>query len=61
MVGFHNRGFCFGSIRVGTVVQPLQSVRPLAMLTVCIRIKVQVDLQVDKSSVVVLGPYFPQV
>jgi hypothetical protein len=30
-------------------------------LTVYIRIKVQVDLQVDKSSVVVKGPFFPQV
>jgi predicted component of type VI protein secretion system len=28
---------------------------------VYIRIKVQVDLQVDKSSVVVKGPFFPQV
>jgi hypothetical protein len=26
-----------------------------------IRIKVQVDLQVDKSSIVVKGPFFPQV
>jgi hypothetical protein len=31
------------------------------MLTVYIRIKVQVDLQADKSSVVVKGPFFPQV
>jgi hypothetical protein len=31
------------------------------LLTVYIRIKVQVDLQVDKSSVVVKGPFFPQV
>jgi hypothetical protein len=31
------------------------------MLTVDIRIKLQVDLQADKSSVVVKGPFFPQV
>jgi hypothetical protein len=31
------------------------------MLTVYIRIKVQADLQVDKSFVVVKGPFFPQV
>jgi hypothetical protein len=30
-------------------------------LTVYIHIKVQVDLQVDKSSVVVKEPFFPQV
>jgi hypothetical protein len=28
---------------------------------VYIRIKLQVDLQADKSSVVVKGPFFPQV
>jgi hypothetical protein len=31
------------------------------VLTVYIRIKVQVDLQAEKSSVVVKGPFFPQV
>jgi hypothetical protein len=31
------------------------------VLTVYIRIKLQVDLQVDKSSVVVKGPFFPRV
>jgi hypothetical protein len=31
------------------------------LLIVYIRIKVQVDLQVDKSSVVVKRPFFPQV
>jgi preprotein translocase subunit SecF len=31
------------------------------LLTVYIRIKVHVDLQADKSSVVVKGPFFPQV
>jgi hypothetical protein len=31
------------------------------LLTVYIRIKLQVDLQADKSSVVVKGPFFPQV
>jgi hypothetical protein len=30
-------------------------------LTVYIRVKVQVDLQADKSSVVVKGPFFPRV
>jgi hypothetical protein len=33
----------------------------VALLTMYIRIKVQVDLQADKSSVVVKGPFFPQV
>jgi hypothetical protein len=32
-----------------------------AMFTVYIRIKLQLDLQADKSSVVVKGPFFPQV
>jgi hypothetical protein len=32
-----------------------------SVLTVYIRVKVQVDLQVDKSSVVVKGPFFPRV
>jgi negative regulator of genetic competence, sporulation and motility len=32
-----------------------------SLLTVYIRIKVQLDLQADKSSVVVKGPFFPQV
>jgi hypothetical protein len=31
------------------------------MLTVYIRIKLQLDLQADKSPVVVKGPFFPQV
>jgi hypothetical protein len=31
------------------------------LLTVYIHIKLQVDLQADKSSVVVKGPFFPQV
>jgi hypothetical protein len=31
------------------------------MLTVYIRIKLQSDLQADKSSVVVKGPFFPHV
>jgi hypothetical protein len=30
-------------------------------LTVYIRIKLQVDLQADKSPIVVKGPFFPQV
>jgi hypothetical protein len=32
-----------------------------SVLTVYNRIKLQVDLQVDKSPVVVKGPFFPQV
>jgi hypothetical protein len=31
------------------------------LLTVYIRLKLQLDLQVDKSSVVVKGPFFPHV
>jgi hypothetical protein len=31
------------------------------LLTVYIRVKVQVDLQADKSPVVVKGPFFPRV
>jgi hypothetical protein len=34
---------------------------PAALLTVYIRIKLQLDLQEDKSYVVVKGPFFPQV
>jgi hypothetical protein len=36
-------------------------VERVALLTVYIRVKVQVDLQVDKSFVVVKGPFFPHV
>jgi hypothetical protein len=32
-----------------------------SLLTVYIRVKVQVDLQADKSHVVVKGPFFPRV
>jgi hypothetical protein len=35
--------------------------RKRGLLTVYIRIKLQVDLQEDKSSVVVKGPFFPRV
>jgi hypothetical protein len=31
------------------------------LLTVYIRVKVQVDLQADKSPIVVKGPFFPRV
>jgi hypothetical protein len=31
------------------------------LLTMCNRIKLQVDLQADKSPVVVKGPFFPRV
>jgi hypothetical protein len=33
----------------------------LSLLTVYIRIKLQLDLQANKSPVVVKGPFFPQV
>jgi hypothetical protein len=32
-----------------------------SLLMVYIRIKLEVDLQADKSSIVVKGPFFPQV
>jgi hypothetical protein len=34
---------------------------PCRLLTVYIRVKVQVDLQADKSPVVVKGPFFSRV
>jgi hypothetical protein len=37
------------------------SARKRGLLMVYIRIKLQLDLQADKSSVVVKGPFFPQV
>jgi hypothetical protein len=40
---------------------PGNSARKRGLLMVHIRIKVQVDLQADKSYVVVKGPFFPQV
>jgi hypothetical protein len=40
---------------------PGNGARKRGFLTVYIRVKVQLDLQVDKSSVVVKGPFFPQV
>jgi hypothetical protein len=33
--------------------------KAMAVLTVDCRIKVRLDLQADKSSVVVIGPFFP--
>jgi hypothetical protein len=43
--------------------QSIVGLSPLSetMLTAYIRIKVQVDLQADKSPVVVKGPFFPRV
>jgi hypothetical protein len=38
---------------------PGNGVRKRGMLTVDCRIKVSLDLQVDKSPVVVKGPFFP--
>jgi hypothetical protein len=40
---------------------PGNDARKRGLLTVYIRIKVQLDLQEDKSSFVVKGPFFPQV
>jgi hypothetical protein len=40
---------------------PGNGARKRGLLTVYIRIKLQVDLQADKSSVVVKGPFFPRV
>jgi hypothetical protein len=40
---------------------PGNGARKRGLLTVYIRIKVQVDLQADNSSVVVKGPFFPKV
>jgi hypothetical protein len=38
---------------------PGNGTRKRGLLTVYIRIKVQVDLQADKSPIVVKGPFFP--
>jgi hypothetical protein len=40
---------------------PGNGARKRGLLMVYIRIKLQADLQADKSSVVVKGPFFPQV
>jgi hypothetical protein len=40
---------------------PSNDARKRGLLTVYICIKLQMDLQVDKSSIVVKGPFFPQV
>jgi hypothetical protein len=40
---------------------PGNSARKRGFLTVYIHIKLNVDLQADNSSVVVKGPFFPQV
>jgi hypothetical protein len=40
---------------------PGNGARKRGLLTVYIRVKVQVDLQADKSPVVVKGPFFPRV
>jgi hypothetical protein len=40
---------------------PGNGARKGGLLTVYIRIKLQMDLQADKSSIVVKGPFFPQV
>jgi hypothetical protein len=40
---------------------PSNGARKRGLLTVYIRIKVHMDLQADKSTVVVKGPFFPRV
>jgi hypothetical protein len=40
---------------------PGKGARKKGLLTVYIRIKVQLDLQADKSPLVVKGPFFPRV
>jgi hypothetical protein len=40
---------------------PGNGARKRGLLTVYIHVKVQVDLQADKSPVVVKGPFFPRV
>jgi hypothetical protein len=40
--------------------QEPQSLKLMCLLTVYIRIKLQLDLQANKSHVVVKGPFFPQ-
>jgi hypothetical protein len=40
---------------------PRKEIEAWQLLTVYIRIQLRLDLQADKSSVVVKGPFFPQV
>jgi hypothetical protein len=47
--------------KLGRAISTVMAGLGVSLLTVYIRIKVQVDLQADKSSVVVKGPFFPQV
>jgi hypothetical protein len=44
-----------------TVTLSRTAASPAPLLMVYIRIKLQLDLQADKSSVIVKGPFFPQV
>jgi hypothetical protein len=41
--------------------KPFLQVITCRLLTVYIRIKLQLDLQADKSSIIVKGPFFPRV
>jgi hypothetical protein len=56
---------CMGyhSVCLGLPCKVLKSIdcRPLTVLTVDYRIKVHMDLQADKSPVVVKGPFIPRV
>jgi hypothetical protein len=47
--------------RLDATVHRHSPARTGRMLTVYIRIKLQVDVEADKSSIVVKGPFFPQV
>jgi hypothetical protein len=50
-----------GQLLVELASRLREFVEPSLLLMVYIRVKVQVDLQADKSPVVVKGPFFPQV
>jgi hypothetical protein len=47
--------------RLDATVHRHSPARTGRMLTVYIRIKLQVDVEADKSSIVVKGPFFPRV
>jgi hypothetical protein len=46
---------------IAKIITNMLVLRLVPLLTVYIRVKVQVDLQADKSPVVVKGPFFPRV
>jgi hypothetical protein len=47
--------------KIGVKMTKLRPKEGAGMLTVYIRIKLHMDLQADKSPVVVKGPFFPRV